>query len=143
MSSYSNEEKVLIAKNHIIPKQITQHALSLDYIVFEDDSIPTMIEYTYEAGVRQLERTVGAVCRNVALRVAESINGGNVDADIISTDLKTPVRINAAAVDEILKKVKIIIGYKLLFSFFRSTRENNRQIFPRFRNPTKLGSFSA
>uniref|UniRef100_A0AC34REN6 Lon protease homolog n=1 Tax=Panagrolaimus sp. JU765 TaxID=591449 RepID=A0AC34REN6_9BILA len=98
MSSYSTMEKVKIAKKHIIPKQMTQHALLPNHVNFDDNSVLTLIEYTHEAGVRQLERVVGAICRNVALRVAESIN----TSDVSASDSKLPILITTQEVDKIL-----------------------------------------
>ena len=69
--SYVEEEKVEIAKKFLIPKQIQQHGLSNDAIVFEDESLHTIINsYTKEAGVRNLERQIATICRGVAKDVA-------------------------------------------------------------------------
>jgi ATP-dependent Lon protease len=107
MSSYSTGEKIKIAKNHIIPKQMTQHALSPDYVSFNNESILNLIEcYTYEAGVRQLERVIAGVCRNVALQVAEDINGGNVEADVFSKKANYPIQITNAEIEKILGNEK-------------------------------------
>uniref|UniRef100_A0AC34GPZ0 Lon protease homolog n=1 Tax=Panagrolaimus sp. ES5 TaxID=591445 RepID=A0AC34GPZ0_9BILA len=107
MSSYSTGEKLKIAKNHIIPKQMSQHALSPDYVSFNNESILNLIEYyTHEAGVRQLERVIGAVCRNVALQVAEDINGGNVEADVFSKKANYPIQITNAEIEKIFGNQK-------------------------------------
>ena len=69
--SYVEEEKVEIAKKFLIPKQIAEHGLSNTAIVFEDESIHTIINsYTKEAGVRNLERQIATICRGVAKDVA-------------------------------------------------------------------------
>ena len=72
---YIEEEKVHIAKSYLIPKQVAEHALGEDQITFMDTAIGEIINhYTYEAGVRNLERQIANVCRKVARERAE----GNV-----------------------------------------------------------------
>ena len=67
LSGYTEEEKVEIAKRHLIPKQIQEHGLKNSQIQFTDDGIRTMInQYTQEAGLRNLEREIASVCRKVA-----------------------------------------------------------------------------
>ncbi len=71
LPGYTFEEKVHIAKNHLIPKQVREHGLTLDNIEIKDDTLFKLIAgYTREAGVRSLERTVADVCRAVAVDVA-------------------------------------------------------------------------
>src|SRR5689334_2488729 len=71
LSGYTEEEKVEIAKRHLIPKQIEQHGLKKTQINFTDEGIRSMINlYTQEAGLRNLEREIAAVCRKVAKQVA-------------------------------------------------------------------------
>jgi ATP-dependent Lon protease len=68
---YIEEEKIAIAKQFLIPRQKEEHGLT-DALKFADDAIRTLIrEYTYEAGVRNLEREVANICRKVARTVAE------------------------------------------------------------------------
>jgi ATP-dependent Lon protease len=70
---YTREEKLEIAKRHLAPKQVTEHGLTTEQIVFDDETITTIIEqYTREAGVRNLEREVANVIRGIAVKVAES-----------------------------------------------------------------------
>ncbi len=69
-SGYTEHEKLRIAKAYIIPKQLKEHGLK--QLTFGDPALRMLIrEYTYEAGVRNLEREVANVCRKVARRVAE------------------------------------------------------------------------
>ncbi len=69
--SYVEEEKLHIAKDFLIPKQIKEHGLKSENVTFNDDAIRRIIsEYTKEAGVRTLERRVADVCRGVAKEVA-------------------------------------------------------------------------
>ncbi len=68
---YIVEEKMMIAKNHLIPKQVMENGLNNDIISFTDDAILKIIEsYTREAGVRNLERVIATVCRKIARNVA-------------------------------------------------------------------------
>lgn len=69
---YTRREKLAIAKEHLIPKQIEDHGLSAEQLVITDEAVEGLIEhYTREAGVRSLERTVASVIRGVAVKVAE------------------------------------------------------------------------
>ncbi len=68
---YIEEEKIAIAKQFLIPRQKEEHGLT-EALKFADEAIRTLIrEYTYEAGVRNLEREVANICRKVARTVAE------------------------------------------------------------------------
>lgn len=72
-SSYLEEEKIEIARQHLIPKQLEEHGLLEMNIRFDDDALKAMIrQYTYEAGVRNLNREIANVCRKIARRVAEA-----------------------------------------------------------------------
>lgn len=69
---YIEEEKIHIAKSYLIPKQVAEHALEEEQITFMDTAIGEIISrYTYEAGVRNLERQIANVCRKVARERAE------------------------------------------------------------------------
>ena len=71
LSGYTEEEKLEIAKRHLIPKQIEAHGLKKAQIQFTDEGIRAIInQYTQEAGLRNLEREIAAVCRKVAKQVA-------------------------------------------------------------------------
>ncbi len=72
LPGYSEEEKTEIAKRYLVPRQLKQGGLKPEEVTFEDDAIRYIIaRYTREAGVRQLERTIGRVVRKIALRHAE------------------------------------------------------------------------
>jgi ATP-dependent Lon protease len=72
LSSYTEGEKMQIAKGYLIPRQIKENGLRPGEVAFDDEALKTLIRsYTREAGVRNLERQVGAVCRKVVTRVSE------------------------------------------------------------------------
>jgi len=72
LSGYTEEEKLHIAKNYLIPRQVKENGLRPEEIVFEDDAIRLITrDYTREAGVRNLEREIGRICRKVATHIAE------------------------------------------------------------------------
>jgi len=72
LAGYTEEEKLKIAFEHLIAKQVTNHGLTPEQIEFTEHAIHTVIRgYTREAGVRNLEREIGALCRKVARRKAE------------------------------------------------------------------------
>ena len=71
LSGYTLEEKVEIAKRYLIPRQLEAHGLTRKNLVIEKRALVKIIsEYTREAGVRNLERQIGAICRGVARQVA-------------------------------------------------------------------------
>src|SRR5688572_19676190 len=73
LAGYSDREKLNIAKQYLIARQIKENGLTPDQLEITDDAINLLTaRYTREAGVRQLERTIGNLARKVALKVAES-----------------------------------------------------------------------
>jgi ATP-dependent Lon protease len=71
----AEEDKVVIARRYLVPRQLSATGLRPDQLVFTDDALQEVIRgYTREAGVRQLERQIGAICRAVATRFAEGFN---------------------------------------------------------------------
>ncbi|MEM7483090.1 MAG: endopeptidase La [Acidobacteriota bacterium] len=72
LSGYTLNEKLAIAKQFLVPKQLEAHGLSADQVTFEDEALRVLSEgYTREAGVRNLEREIGSVCRKLARRVVQ------------------------------------------------------------------------
>jgi ATP-dependent Lon protease len=72
LAGYTEEEKLEIAKRYLVPRQIDRNGLTKSRIAMSDAALKAIIsEYTREAGVRNLEREIGAVCRKVARQVAE------------------------------------------------------------------------
>jgi ATP-dependent Lon protease len=94
LSGYTPNEKVAIARQFLVPKQREANGLKADQIEFSDDTILTLITaYTREAGVRNLEREIGSICRKVARR-------------IVQQKAETPVLITPENVREFLGKAK-------------------------------------
>jgi ATP-dependent Lon protease len=76
LSGYTDEEKIGIARQYLIPKQLAAHGLASDELVLEPEAIRQIVRaYTREAGVRNLEREIATVARKVARRLAEGERG--------------------------------------------------------------------
>jgi ATP-dependent Lon protease len=74
LPGYSEDQKMMIAKEFLIPKQINEHGLSSEFIEFQDVALQIVISsYTREAGVRNLEREIATICRGVAKDVARGV----------------------------------------------------------------------
>ncbi|MBI1747776.1 MAG: endopeptidase La [Acidobacteria bacterium] len=83
ISGYTEEEKIFIARRHLLPKQIEAHGLKPEHIPFPNEGLQEIIgSYTREAGVRNLEREIAATCRAVARGVAE----GHTDSVTITPE---------------------------------------------------------
>ncbi|HXC93706.1 MAG TPA: endopeptidase La [Geobacteraceae bacterium] len=85
LSGYTEEEKLEIAKRYLVPRQTRDNGISEKHIAFTDEAIRALISnYTREAGLRNLEREIGSICRKIARQVAEGekrrfmINAANV-----------------------------------------------------------------
>jgi ATP-dependent Lon protease len=72
LTGYTEEEKIVIGKNYLIPRQIQENGLKARSISISDGALKQMItEYTSEAGLRNLEREIGSICRKVARKIVE------------------------------------------------------------------------
>ncbi len=72
LAGYTEDEKLNIAKGYLVPRQVKENGLKPDEIEFEEAAIRQVIrDYTREAGVRNLEREIGSICRKVATHIAE------------------------------------------------------------------------
>ncbi|HXU33024.1 MAG TPA: endopeptidase La, partial [Thermoanaerobaculia bacterium] len=101
LSGYTLNEKLKIAEQFLVPKQLSNHGLSKDKVSFESEAIRVLIEsFTREAGVRSLEREIASICRKIARRVVQE--GSKIE-----------VRVTPESVVEYLGKLK-----------FRSRRKN-------------------
>jgi len=84
ISGYTENDKVIIAKKHIVQRQIEDNGIAVNDVVFEDDSIHYLIShYTREAGLRNLEREIGSVCR----KIAKKIVSGSKDKFVVTKEL--------------------------------------------------------
>ncbi|HEX4071312.1 MAG TPA: endopeptidase La [Planctomycetaceae bacterium] len=87
LSGYSDEEKLQIARRYLLPRRLKEAGLTAEQLTVPDETILAMIRrYTRESGVRELERTLGALARKVALRIAQ---GDTRNVTVPPTDLKT------------------------------------------------------
>ena len=94
LSGYTPNEKIAIARQFLVPKQREANGLKPDQIEIGDDTILTLItSYTREAGVRNLEREIGSVCRKVARK-------------IVQKSAETPIRVTPDNLRDFLGKVK-------------------------------------
>ncbi len=83
LAGYTEEEKLQIARRYLVPRQIERNGLSPSRIAFTDSALRAIVsDYTREAGVRQLEREIGTICRKVARQVAE----GNAKRKVTITE---------------------------------------------------------
>jgi ATP-dependent Lon protease len=93
LAGYSEEEKLHIARRYLVPRQLDEHGLTAQTVAFEDDALRRIIsDYTREAGVRNLERQIGAVARKIAARTAsgQTTQPTVVHADTIPEYLGPP-----------------------------------------------------
>ncbi len=92
LDGYTEEEKVRIAQGYLLARQIRENSLRPQEVSFEDDAIRAIIrDYTREAGVRNLERQIGTVCRKIATKVAEDENQSfHIEADDLVEYLGKP-----------------------------------------------------
>lgn len=86
LGSYTDEEKVMIAKDHLIPKQLSKHGLKKSQLRISDDAIREIIQcYTRESGVRTLERRIADICRKADVKLVGnnakriSVTGSNLE----------------------------------------------------------------
>ena len=93
LEGYTEQEKVMIAFRYLIPRQTSENGLHADEdIHFTDEAVRSLIRhYTREAGVRNLEREIGAICRKQARRIAEGLSGKmEVTSEVVAQDLGAP-----------------------------------------------------
>jgi len=101
LAGYTEEEKLHIARRYLIPRQLDEHGLTPDRAAIDDDVVRRIVtDYTREAGVRSLERQIGAVARKIAARVATSTTVPNVSAN--ESRPADQIRVRAAELPEYL-----------------------------------------
>jgi ATP-dependent Lon protease len=111
LSGYTLEEKVAIAERYLLPRQIKENGIKSRHLKLEDGIIEHIIsQYTREAGLRNLEREIGKVCRKVARRIAEGSKGPySISKRTISTYLGPP-RFLPEYEEEIISMPGIVTG---------------------------------
>ncbi|NTV75510.1 MAG: endopeptidase La, partial [Holophaga sp.] len=101
LSSYTLEEKIGIAERHLIPRQLEKNGITDKQVTFSPKGLQAIITgYTREAGLRQLEREIGTVCRKVARKVAEG-------------ELKTKITLSEKNVHDLLGPGKLLQDERL------------------------------
>ena len=108
---YTEEEKLAIARDHLVQKQISNHGLTSEQLVITDDALRTVIRgYTREAGVRNLEREIGAMCRKAARRRAEGDETAlTIDPTVVMDMLGAPMFLDEE-IEERTKDPGVAIG---------------------------------
>ena len=116
LAGYTPNEKLEIARQFLVPRQLDSHGLTADEICFSDDSLGFLMDsYTREAGVRNLEREIAAVCRKLARRLVEEGRAKKVKAKQKSKskqkgaakgDAEPLITVDASLVAELLGKPK-------------------------------------
>ncbi|EPZ50495.1 endopeptidase La [Bacteriovorax sp. BAL6_X] len=102
LSGYTREEKVEISKRYIIPKQMDENGINNEHVVFTDEGVESVIEhYTSEAGLRNLERRIGTLCRKVAMKIAKGDMGKtHIVKDTVVKYLGPPIFVKEDHKDE-------------------------------------------
>jgi ATP-dependent Lon protease len=114
LSGYTEEEKVEIAKRHIVPKQLEEHGITPEHLLLTDKALRAIINsYTREAGLRNVEREIAAISRKVARKVAEGREG-----TIKVTPANLPKFLGAPKIlpEEILKEDEVGIATGLAWT---------------------------
>lgn len=114
LAGYTEEEKIQIARRHIIPKQMQAHGIISRHVGISRSALRAIIlQYTHESGLRQLEREIAAICRKVARRVAE---GDDVMVRIRIKDLTEFLGVPHVPPDEVLKKDQVGVATGLAWT---------------------------
>ena len=86
LSGYSQEEKLAISKKYLIPKQMDENGITTDHVEFHEEGVKKVIDgFTREAGLRNLERQIGSLCRKVAKKIA---TGETVKTHLVSEEVE-------------------------------------------------------
>jgi ATP-dependent Lon protease len=132
LSGYTDIEKVAIAKRHLIPKQLDNHGLTSKQLTISDTAIKEIIDgYTREAGLRNLEREIAAVCRKVARKVA---TGSKKKNDITTKQVARLLGPKKFVREELTKKGRVGVVPGLAYTsvggevlFVEATRMQGKQ----------------
>ncbi len=107
LSGYTEEEKMEIARRHLVPKQIAENGLDKNDVKFDRKALQKIVgEYTQEAGLRQLEREIGKICRKVARKKAE-FEGAFKEVKVVPQTVKDYLRAPKIFPEVALKKDEI------------------------------------
>ena len=111
LAGYTEEEKLAIARDHLVERQVKNHGLTQTPVTFTEAGLRAVIRgYTREAGVRNLEREIGSICRKIARRRAEGQTGKvKVTPDLVQTLLGAP-RFMDEEMEERTKNPGVAIG---------------------------------
>jgi ATP-dependent Lon protease len=114
LAGYTEEEKLEIARRHLLPKQMEENGITPKNLAISRSALLAMIQrYTQEAGLRQLEREIGSICRKVARRIGEGQEGVvRVSANSLHDFLGAPKIIP----EEVLKKDQIGVATGLAWT---------------------------
>jgi ATP-dependent Lon protease len=89
LAGYSEEEKLHIAKRYLVPRQLDENGITSAMVTFDDDAIRHIVsQYTREAGVRNLERQIGAVARKIAAKIAGADGGPPSPVTVTAASLR-------------------------------------------------------
>jgi len=114
LSGYTEEEKLEIARRHLLPKQMEENGVTARNLRLSKPALAAIIlQYTQEAGLRQLEREIGSVCRKVARRVAE---GDAKSVSVTPKNLHEFLGAPKILPDEVLKKDQIGVATGLAWT---------------------------
>ena len=112
LQGYTEEEKVHIAFQYLIPRQIEENGITKEQIEFPEESVSFIIRhYTREAGVRNLERTIGTICRKQARRLAEGKSAKLVVTKEIIQEFLGGIKIRSEGeIAERTKRAGVVVG---------------------------------
>ena len=112
LPGYTEEEKVQIAKNYLVPRQIEENGLKPDQIEFDEDALQSVARhYTREAGVRNLEREIGNICRKFARKILEGHpHRPPVTTEVVSTLLGAQKFRIAEELEDRIKRSGVAVG---------------------------------
>ncbi len=112
LQGYTEEEKVHIAYQYLVPRQIEENGITAEQIEFPPDAMSYLIRhYTREAGVRNLERMIGTVCRKQARRLAEGKNDKLVVTPQIIQEFLGGIKVRSEGeIEERTKRAGVVVG---------------------------------
>jgi ATP-dependent Lon protease len=112
LQGYTEEEKIHIAFQYLIPRQIDENGITKDQIEFPEETVSYIIRhYTREAGVRNLERTIGTICRKQARRLAEGKTEKLVVTTAIVNEFLGGIKIRSEGeIAERTKRAGVVVG---------------------------------